>query len=103
MAAWSQLFAPMAERPSGMFRPRPPSESPRNQPAIDPASIGATVAATVACSLPRGAFSSVLDGRDVLSQKVAAKVPVEIPPHRVDVIAVVLAVVVFNEERRPLN
>src|SRR5215203_3625107 len=39
----------------------------------------------------------------VLAQQVHAEVAVEIPPHGVDVVRVVLRVVVLDEERRPLD
>ena len=39
----------------------------------------------------------------MLAQQVTPEIPVEIAPHRVDVIVVVLRIVVLDEERRPLN
>src|SRR5262245_15591854 len=45
----------------------------------------------------------VPDAPDVLAQQVAAEVAVEVAPHRVDVVAVVLRVVVLDEERRSLD
>ena len=48
-------------------------------------------------------FASVRNGRDVLAQQVAAEVVGEVAPDRVDVVAVVLGVVVLDEERRPLD
>jgi hypothetical protein len=44
----------------------------------------------------------VRHGREVLAQEVAAEVAVVVAPHRVDVVAVVLRVVVLEHERRAL-
>src|SRR2546428_229096 len=46
---------------------------------------------------------SVRDGFEVFPQQIAPKVAVEVPPNRVDVVAVVLRVVVLDEEGRPLD
>ena len=44
-----------------------------------------------------------MSARHVLAQQIAAEVAVEIAPHRVDVVAVVLGVVELDEKRRPLH
>src|SRR5207302_1242188 len=53
--------------------------------------------------IPNCAVSVVRRRLEVLPQEVAPEVAVEVPPDRVNVVAVVLRVVVFDEERRPLN
>ena len=52
---------------------------------------------------PCSVLKSVRDRFQVFSQQVSPEVPVEIAPHRVDVVAVVLRVVVLDEERRALH
>src|SRR5690606_15504516 len=47
--------------------------------------------------------ASVRHGCEVLAEQIAAEVAVEVAPHRVDVVAVVLRVVVLDQERRPLD
>src|SRR6185369_14195694 len=42
-------------------------------------------------------------GSIVLGQQVCAPVPLEFPPHAVDVVGMVLGVVVLDQERRALN
>src|SRR5207244_11317778 len=39
----------------------------------------------------------------MLAEQVLAKISLEIPPDRVDVVVVILRVVVFEQERRPLD
>src|SRR5687768_15018488 len=45
----------------------------------------------------------MLHRRQVLAQQIAAEVAVEVAPHRVDVVAVVLRVVELDDERRALH
>src|SRR5690349_23213881 len=47
--------------------------------------------------------SSVVERRDVIPQRVGAEVAVEIAPHGMNMVAVVLRVVELDEERRTLN
>src|SRR4029077_1493037 len=47
--------------------------------------------------------SSVRSGLQMLAQQIAAEVAVEVAPHGVDVVPVVLRVVVLDEERRALD
>ena len=41
-------------------------------------------------------------GLQVLAQQVAPEIPVEIAPHRVDMVGVVLRLIELHEKRRPL-
>jgi hypothetical protein len=45
----------------------------------------------------------VRDGLEMLAEQVSTKVAVEVAPHRVDVVPVVLGVVVLDQERRALD
>lgn len=49
------------------------------------------------------AVPAVVNLPEMLTKQVAAEVPVEVPPHRMDVVRVVLRVVVLDEESRALH